>query len=169
MATKERVRTPQRSGPIELGYRLSSNAERADITPVSARTPWWTHVDTWPCDDGMEPILEIWLDDRSAPAIIRMAGVLDQRTKRSLLSLVDHLFAQGARHFLVDAGDLEIGDASGANELTMLQRRTREAGGSVTWEGVDFGQPRRCGLGEVINPRLSARSGESRLIAVDLH
>jgi hypothetical protein len=108
-------------------------------------------------DDGMKPVLEIWLDDRSAPAIIRMAGVLDQRTTGSLLTIVDDLFEQGARHFLVDAGDLAIGDASGADELTRFQRRTRQAGGSVTWEGVDFGQPRRCGLGEVNTLRLSAQ------------
>ena len=120
-------------------------------------------------DDGTRPVLEIWLDDRTAPAIIRMAGILDQRTTGSLLSLVDDLFAQGVRHFLVDAGDLLIGDAVGGTELTRFQRRTRQAGGSVTWEGVDFDRPQRCGLGEVNALRLSAKSGESRSMAVELN
>ena len=168
MVTKDRSQLSQLSRPVQLDYRLRSHIQRADVTPVSARTPWWNHVETWAYDYGMKPVLEIWLDDRSAPVIIRMVGVLDQRTTGSLLTLVDDLFAQGARQFLVDAGDLLIGDALGRNELTQFQRHTRQAGGSVTWEGVDFGQPRRCGLGEVNTLRLSARSGESRLMAVDL-
>jgi hypothetical protein len=168
MVAKDRSQLPQLSRPKQLDYRLRSPARRVDVTPVSARTPWWNCVETWEYDDGIKPVLEIWLDDRSAPAIIRMAGVLDQRTTGSLLTLVDDLFAQGTRHFLVDAGDLAIGDASGANELTRFQRRTRQAGGSVTWEGVDFGHPRRCRFGEVINVRLSARSMDAKLMAVDL-
>jgi hypothetical protein len=168
MDTKDRSRLPQLDRPVQFDDRLRSDAPRVDVTPVSARTPWWNCGEGWGYDNGIKPVLEIWLDDRSAPAIIRMAGVLDQRTTGSLLTLVDGLFAQGARHFLVDAGNLAIGDASGANELTQFQRRTRQAGGSVAWEGVDFSQPRRCRLEEAINVRLSGRSGESRLMAVDL-
>jgi hypothetical protein len=143
MVAKDDAYLSQWSSRTQLDYYLHSNAQRIHVAPADGRTPWWAQMDRTVCDDGMEPALEIWLDDRAPPAIIRMTGVLDQSSKQSLLSLVDDLFGQGIRHFLVDAGDLQIGDASGANELTVFQRRTREAGGSLSWEGVDFGQPRR--------------------------
>ena len=101
----------------------------------------------------MEPALEIWLDTRSLPAIIRLAGLLDGRTRRSLQSVVEHLFVLGIRDFEVEAGDLAIGDASGASELTMFQRRTREAGGSLEWTGLDFGSLRRYDIRESITLR----------------
>ena len=86
MATAAHTLLPlsQLSRPVQLDYRLRSHVQRADVTPVSARTPWWNHVETWAYDYGMKPVLEIWLDDRSAPVIIRMVGVLDQRTTGSL-------------------------------------------------------------------------------------
>jgi hypothetical protein len=43
---------------------------------------------------------------------------------------------------MIDAGAVEIGDAPGAKALMKFRRRTREVGGSLTWEGVDFDQPR---------------------------
>jgi hypothetical protein len=101
----------------------------------------------------MEPALEIWLDTRSLPAIIRLAGLLDGTTRRSLQSAVEHLFVLGFRDFEVDAGGLAIGDASGASELTMFQRRTREVGGSLEWIGLDFGSLRRYDIREFITLR----------------
>jgi hypothetical protein len=143
MFAKDYAQLPQWSTPTQLGYCMHSSAQGIELAPADGRTPWWSRTDGSVCDDGTEAVLEIWLDDRAPPAIIRLAGVLDQSTIRTLLSLVDGLFVKGVRHFLVDAGDLEIGDASGANELTVFQRRTREAGGSLHWEGLDVGQPRR--------------------------
>jgi hypothetical protein len=88
---------------------------------------------------GMDPAMELWVDDRTMPVRIRMAGRLDSSTSPSLLALLDQLLAEGVRQFLMDAGELDIGDAWGATALTACQRRARDAGGSLIWEGVELG------------------------------
>jgi STAS domain len=93
----------------------------------------------------MRPALEIWIDESTSPAIIRLTGVLDQTTEGTFLRFMDELLVEGVRDLLMDAGRVEIGDAAGASALTRLQRRMREVGGSLTWEGVDFNQPRHHG------------------------
>jgi hypothetical protein len=150
MVAKDSPQFRQTGRPTHVDYCTPSDTRRVAEPPVAARSPWWTHVETRAPDEGMEPALEIWLDTRSLPAIIRLAGLLDGRTRRSLLSVVEHLFVLGIRHFQVDAGELAIGDASGASELTMFQRRTREAGGSLDWIGLDFGSLGRHDIRESI-------------------
>jgi hypothetical protein len=102
-------------------------------------TPWWTRSDKSKCDLGMDPDLEIWIDDRASPVAICMTGVLNSSTSQSFLTLIDSLLAKGLRRIVVDARALEIADASGASALTVLQRRTRDAGGSLIWEGLELG------------------------------
>jgi anti-anti-sigma regulatory factor len=89
----------------------------------------------------MDPELEIWIDDHTSPVVIRMSGVLGSSTSQSFLTLMDSVLAKGVRRILMDAGALEITDAWGASALTVLQRRMRDAGGALTWEGVDLGTP----------------------------
>jgi anti-anti-sigma regulatory factor len=86
----------------------------------------------------MDPVLEVWIEDHTSPVRICLAGLLDSSTSASLLSLTEQLICEGAKDFVVDAGALEIGDAPGANALTIFQRRARHEGGSLSWEGLDF-------------------------------
>jgi hypothetical protein len=92
-------------------------------------------------DAGMDPAMELGIDDRTLPVRIRIAGRLDSSTSPSLLALLDQLLAQGVRHFLLDAGGLEIGGAWGAAALSLFQQRVHDAGESLIWEGIDLGHP----------------------------
>jgi anti-anti-sigma regulatory factor len=93
-------------------------------------------------DGCMRPTLEIWIDEFTSPVTIRLAGVLDRTTEIPFLRFIDELLVGGVRHLMIDAGAVEVGDVSGASALAKLQRRTSAQGGSLTWEGVDFNQPR---------------------------
>jgi hypothetical protein len=87
------------------------------------------------CDHRLGADLKMWIDDRITPVMIRLTGVLDWSTHRSLLSAVEEFLVGGALHFIVDAGELDIGDAWGASALILFQQRIREWRGSLTWEG----------------------------------
>ena len=89
-------------------------------------------------EDGMDPALEIWVDEDRTHAIVRLLGALDRTTRVALLSFVDDLITEGVQLFVVDAGQAEITDASGATALAQCQRRVRDAGGALRWDGVDF-------------------------------
>jgi anti-anti-sigma regulatory factor len=102
------------------------------------RVPWWTTSGPLVCDPYMCPALEIWIDKCPSPTAIRLSGILDGSTEGTFLRLMDDLLAEGVRHLIIDAAAVEIGDPSGAEALMKFLRRTREAGGSLTWEGVDF-------------------------------
>jgi hypothetical protein len=92
--------------------------------------------------DGAGAALEIWLEDRELPVIVRLVGVLDRSTGASVLSIVGDLILEGVRLFLIDTERVEIADAAGAAALALCQRRVREARGVFDWDGVEFG--RRC-------------------------
>jgi anti-anti-sigma regulatory factor len=110
-----------------------------EVSTSKEATPWWTLPGRSKCELGMDPDLEIWIDDRTSPVVICMAGVLDSSTSQSFLTLMDSLLAKGVRQILMDAGALEVADAWGASALTVLQRRARDAGGSLMWEGLELG------------------------------
>jgi hypothetical protein len=163
VTTNQTAQFPRRSSPPSRD-RPRFGAQRGEVTSVERGTPWWTSLDSSASDDRMDPDLEVWVDERATPVIIRMTGVLDSSTNQSLLSLMEQLLVEGKCHFIVDAGEVEIGDAWGASALTVFQRRTREAGGSLTWEGVDFGPP-RCGSAKVSTSRRrwSSRRGSGKV------
>jgi STAS domain/NAD dependent epimerase/dehydratase family len=93
-------------------------------------------------DTSVHPALEIWIDEFTSPATIRLEGVLDRTTEGPFLRFIDELLLEGVRHLMIDAGAVEVGDVSGANALAKLRGRIGELGGSLTWEGLDFNQPR---------------------------
>ncbi len=79
----------------------------------------------------MDPLLEIWVDYDKSPVAIRLAGVLDRTTKSALLSVIDDLIFEGINTFVIDAGAVEIGDASGAEALARCRRRARRRSGPL--------------------------------------
>jgi len=89
------------------------------------------------CDQSADADLEVWIDDRTKPAMIRLAGVLDWSTQRSFFSAVKRLCIGGAVNCVVDAGGLGIGDAWGASALILFHQRLRDEGGSLVWAGWD--------------------------------
>jgi hypothetical protein len=89
------------------------------------------------CDQSADAELEVRIDDRTKPAMIRLAGVLDWSTQRSFFSAVERLFVVGAVNCVVDAGSLGIGDAWGASALILFHQRLREEGASLAWAGLD--------------------------------
>ena len=91
--------------------------------------------------DSMDPVLEIWVDGDRPVVTIRLVGILDRTTRDRLLSVMDELVTEGIESFVMDMGEAEIFDASGAAALARLQRLVREAGRTLLWEGVDFDQP----------------------------
>jgi anti-anti-sigma regulatory factor len=123
---------------------LKSHASRPDTPTTGQRDPWWTFSSSVLCyGDGMDPLLEIWIDDDATPAIIRLCGVLDWTTKQSLVAFVDQLLVKGTLDLFLDAGQAKFGDATGANVLALVQRNAREAGGALAWSGVDFNHSTR--------------------------
>jgi len=71
-------------------------------------------------DDYMDPLLEIWVDYRRSPVAIRLAGVLDGTTRSAFLSVMDDVIFEGTNTLVIDAGAVEIGDASGAQALALV-------------------------------------------------
>jgi hypothetical protein len=104
------------------------------------------------CDQSADADLEVRIDDRTRPARIRLAGVLDWSTQRSFFSAVERLFVVGAVNCVVDAGGLGIGDAWGASALILFHQRLRDEGGSLVWAGFDSD---RAGQGASQEPSCS--------------
>jgi anti-anti-sigma regulatory factor len=142
LAAENVSRFPQWRMPSQNGDGLDAHVPHHVAPVAGGAAASWTSSEGSACDRFMRPALEIWIDERTSPAIIRLTGVLDQTTEGTFLRFMDELLVEGVRDLLMDAGRVEIGDASGASALTRLQRRTRELGGSLSWEGVDFNQPR---------------------------
>ena len=78
-------------------------------------------------DDYLDPSLEIWVDYSRSPVVIRLAGVLDRTTRSALLSVMDDLIFEGIDSFVIDAGAVDIGDASGAEVLALCHRRAPDS------------------------------------------
>jgi anti-anti-sigma regulatory factor len=116
-------------------------------------------------DAGMDPIMELWVDDRKRPVRISMVGRLDSSTSPSLLALLDQLLAEGVRQFLMDAGELDIGDAWGATALSVLQQCARDAGWSLIWEGLHLSPRNPLARGNTLETKseISSRPPRSTL------
>jgi anti-anti-sigma regulatory factor len=80
--------------------------------------------------------LEIWIHRHTSLVVIRLGGLLDCSTRLTLLSTFDELLGNGDRNFLIDAADVNIADAAGMGALVVCQRRAKEAGGAVLWNGI---------------------------------
>ena len=91
----------------------------------------------------MDPVLEIWVDGDRPVVTIRLVGILDRTTRDRLLSVMDELVTEGIESFVMDMGEAEILDASGAAALALLQRLVREAGRTLLWRS----RPRSANLG----------------------
>jgi anti-anti-sigma regulatory factor len=141
LAAENLSRFPQWRMSSQNGGGPDLNAPHYVAPVAGGAAASWTSSEGSACDRCMRPALEIRIDERTSPAIIRLTGVLDQTTVKTFLRFMDELLVDGVRNFVMDAGRVEIGDAAGASALTRLQRRTREVGGSLTWEGVDSDQP----------------------------
>jgi len=92
----------------------------------------WTASDGPGWDTSARPVLEIWIDELTSPATIRLEGVLDRTTEGPFLRFIDQLLLDGVRHLMIDAGAVEVGDVTGGSALTRLRRRICELGGSLT-------------------------------------
>jgi anti-anti-sigma regulatory factor len=135
-------RWSQRGMPSQNGIYLDAHAPNHVASVARGAEASWTSSGGSACVGCVRPALEIWIDERTSPAIVRLAGVLDQTTEETFLRSMDELLVEGVLDLVMDAGRVEIGDVGGASALTRLQRRTRELGGSLTWEGIDANEPR---------------------------
>ncbi len=89
-------------------------------------------------DDKMDPLLEISIDHGRSPVAVRLDGVLDGTTRSAFLSVLGDLMLEGVQTVVINAGAVEIVDASGAEALALCHGRFREAGRILIWDGVDF-------------------------------
>ena len=93
------------------------------------------------CNHLIGADLRMFIEDRATPVMVRLAGMLEWSTHGPFLSAMEELLVGGVLLFVLDAGELEIGDAWGASALILFQQRLRECGGSLTWEGFDADRP----------------------------
>ncbi len=105
---------------------------------MTADSPWINERSMrFVSDDYLDPSLEIWVDDSRSPVVIRVAGVLDRTTRSALLSVMDDLIFEGIDTFVIDAGAVDIGDASGAEVLALCHRRAPDASRTLISDGLD--------------------------------
>ena len=89
--------------------------------PIGTSIP----MTVWP-SDKMDPVLEIWIDDRTTPITMRLHGLLDATTRSPLLSLMDELLGSGDRTIpLIDIKDAYVCEACGIDLLALCQRSTK--------------------------------------------
>ena len=81
----------------------------------------------------MDPVLELWIDVKSTPVRVRLAGVLNNDTCRSVRSVIEELLDDGHRDLAVQIEELKLPDAAGFSSLVAIQRLVKCAGGSLSW------------------------------------
>jgi hypothetical protein len=142
------------NGPPKVGECSYSCSQTNEESQAWGRIPFCYPTAKGLGDHTLGADLKIWIDDRITPVMIRLAGVLDWSTHRSLLSAVEEFLVGGVRHFIIDAGELDIGDAWGASALILFQQRIREWRGSLGWEGFDSDRTGRWSAQEVNSCRI---------------
>jgi hypothetical protein len=154
---------PRWGRSVSLGVEFQSICSPIAFPPDAATTEHRNMQGSRAREEGMEPVMELWVDDRILPVRIRMAGRLDASTSPSLLALLDELLAEGVRRFVMDAGELDIGDVWGATALTVFQRRARDAEGSLIWEGFGLGPRNPLARGHTLDTKsdISSRRGDN--------
>jgi hypothetical protein len=75
--------------------------------------------------------LEMWIDESSAPVVIRLAGTLDDSTGANLDRVVDECLAEGKFGFDLDARALHI-TRSGQVLMERIRRRVAMSGGQLS-------------------------------------
>lgn len=80
----------------------------------------------------MEPALEMWIDVDSRPVTLRLAGVLDGQTGRSVFSVVEGLLHEGYVRFAILVDIDPLGPA-GFSSLADIQHLVERADGSLSW------------------------------------
>ena len=81
----------------------------------------------------MEPVLELWVDVKTTPVTIRLAGVLDNLTCTSVVSIIEQLLDEGYRDFTMEVDDLEPLSTAGFSSLVAIEYLVTNAGG--LWAG----------------------------------
>lgn len=72
--------------------------------------------------DGMNPELEVWVDDSGSPVTVRIVGPLSRNTGPLLLAAMGTLLLESFRTFTIDTATPEVAEASGAATLIVLRR-----------------------------------------------
>jgi hypothetical protein len=75
--------------------------------------------------------LEMWIDESSAPVVIRLAGTLDESTGANLDRVVDECLAKGKSGFDLDTRALRI-TRSGQVLMERIRRRVAMSGGQLS-------------------------------------
>jgi anti-anti-sigma regulatory factor len=118
-----------RLGMDQAMIDLCSGTSWIDGVPYTGRETHY-HADIeW----KMEPALELWIDVKTTPVRVRLAGVLDKETYPSVRSLIEELLEKGYRNFAVQIEELDLPDSAGFSSLDAIQRAVRRAGGSLSW------------------------------------
>jgi hypothetical protein len=77
-----------------------------------------------------EAVLELWVNTETRPVTIRLAGVLNHVTRKSVWLIIEELLGEGYRDFLVQINRLETSDI---NVRMDIERLVTAAGGSLHW------------------------------------
>lgn len=116
-----------------------------------ARQPWLA-----------ERSLEVSVDARRAPVVVRLHGTLDAGTGANVEPVIRELLGEGHRWFLVDLEGLDV-DAKDQGPATVdaLQRTLAGAGARVAWTppASTVGAPRDAGAS---GPVAHGRHGSAR-------
>ena len=87
-----------------------------------------------PADCWLDQVaLEMSVDVERTPAVVKLAGTLDERTATSVRSVVSQLVVEGHRDLVVDISQLSVAGDLGLDALVGIQAAARREGGSVTW------------------------------------
>jgi len=79
--------------------------------------------------------LEMWIDVRSDPVVIRLAGVLDESTGANLVDVVGGCMAEGRWNFDLDTTSLRIA-RSGWAVVNRMREQVHAAGGQLRWDSA---------------------------------
>jgi len=79
--------------------------------------------------------LEMWIDVRSDPVVIRLAGVLDESTGANLVDVVGGCMAEGRWDFDLDTSSLRIA-RSGWAVVNRMREQIHAAGGQLRWDSA---------------------------------
>lgn len=86
-----------------------------------------------PLGNGMEPVLELWIDGSSGEVDVRAAGMLDRSTARSFRRTLSDVVYEGTSEVTVDISKVDIGDVEGMRALVFVQLLARVSGSSFRW------------------------------------
>ena len=80
--------------------------------------------------------LELSIDIRSEPAVIRLTGTLAEGTGGNLVPVVAELIGDGLREFELVTSGLCVPDEGGFAVLRGLEQLVRASGGHLMWDGA---------------------------------